>query len=225
MVVGSIYCDKIVHTKMHLLSTTWQTCIDAYSRASLKSNRALIYRIEGTETVNFTMLKGTIFVGYQNKNFLLCAKLPYSSNFPSRQNCVSMQRNDDEITIHWRSFIIVVFIKSKKEGKDQKSIQSSTTPDQGQHNGKEQKHNKTPHTREPRDQPFPSRWPQYINSIRVNAVLSTASIHRLIRAFAGRLLQTGIYHANLYSLQEDKYLVEMQCTNSYGHNKKPWWTL
>ena len=154
MVVGSIYCDKIVHTKMHLLSTTWQTCIDAYSRASLKSNRALIYRIEGTETVNFTMLKGTIFVGYQNKNFLLCAKLPYSSNFPSRQNCVSMQRNDDEITIHWRSFIIVVFIKSKKEGKDQKSIQSSTTPDQGQHNGKEQKHNKTPHTREPRDQPF-----------------------------------------------------------------------
>ena len=28
-VVGSIYCDKIVHTKKKLLSTTWQTCINA----------------------------------------------------------------------------------------------------------------------------------------------------------------------------------------------------
>ena len=29
------------------------------------------------------MLKGTIFVGYQNRNFLLCAKLPNSNNFGS----------------------------------------------------------------------------------------------------------------------------------------------
>ena len=89
MVVGSINCCKIVHTKKKLLSTTWQTCINAQSYASLKSNRALIYGIEGTETVNFKMLKGTIFVGYQNRNFLLqnvCAKLSRRSNIPSRQN-------------------------------------------------------------------------------------------------------------------------------------------
>ena len=77
------------------------------------------------------MLKGTIFVGYQNRNFLLCAKLPNSSNFPSRQ----MQRNDDEITIHRRSFIIAVFIKSKKEGKVLKLLQWGNTPDQRHHTG------------------------------------------------------------------------------------------
>ena len=57
MVVGSIYCDKIVHTNMHLLSSIWQTGINACSYASLKSNWALINRVEGTETVNFKMLK------------------------------------------------------------------------------------------------------------------------------------------------------------------------
>ena len=41
---------------------------------------------------------------------------------------------------------------SKKEGKDQESILSSTTPDPGV-----KKHNKTSHTREPRGQPFSSR--------------------------------------------------------------------
>ena len=85
-VVCSIYCDKIVHIKMHLLSTTWQTYINAYSYASLKSNRALINRVEGTESVKFKMLKGTIFVGDQNRNFLSCAKLPNSSNLRFSQN-------------------------------------------------------------------------------------------------------------------------------------------
>ena len=50
--------------------------------------------------------------------------------------------------------------KSKEEGKDQESIQSSTTPDPGYRIGKWQKHKKTSHTREPRGQPFPSRWSQ-----------------------------------------------------------------
>ena len=86
MVVGSIYCDKIVHTKMHLLLTTWQTCINAYSYASLKSNRALINRVQGTETVKFKILKGTIFVGNQNRNFPSCAELPNSSNLRLSQN-------------------------------------------------------------------------------------------------------------------------------------------
>ena len=83
MVVGSIYCDKIVHTKMHLLSSTWQTGINAYSYASLKSNRALINQVEGTETVNFKMLKGTIFVGYQNRNFLFLQNSPTVATFGS----------------------------------------------------------------------------------------------------------------------------------------------
>ena len=57
MVVGSIYCDKIVHTQVHLLSTIGQTCIKAYSHECLNSNKALIYQIEDTETetVNFKM--------------------------------------------------------------------------------------------------------------------------------------------------------------------------
>ena len=42
----------------------------------------------------------------------------------------------------------------KTEGKYQKSIQSSTTPDPGHHIGKQQKYNKKSHTREPRGQPF-----------------------------------------------------------------------
>ena len=46
--------------------------------------------------------------------------------------------------------------KSKEEGKDQESIQSSTTPDPGHHMGKRHKHEKTSHTRDPRDQPLPS---------------------------------------------------------------------
>ena len=47
--------------------------------------------------------------------------------------------------------------QSKEEGKIQESMQSYTTPDPGHRMGKSQKHNKTSHTGEPRDQPFPSR--------------------------------------------------------------------
>ena len=39
-------------------------------------------------------------------------------------------------------------MKSKEEGKDQESIQSSTIFDPGHHMGKWQKHKKTSHTRE-----------------------------------------------------------------------------
>ena len=52
--------------------------------------------------------------------------------------------------------------QSKEEGKDQESMQSITTP--GHHMGKWQKHKKTSLTREPRGQPFPSRWPSLILS-------------------------------------------------------------
>ena len=46
-------------------------------------------------------------------------------------------------------------------------------------------------------------------------------MHRRVRVFAVCLLQSGIWPAVLYSLQEDKYYVEIPCTNSYGHNKEP----
>ena len=46
--------------------------------------------------------------------------------------------------------------RSKEEGKDQASIQSSTTPNPEHRMGKCQKHKKTSRTREPRGQPFPS---------------------------------------------------------------------
>ena len=53
-------------------------------------------------------------------------------------------------------------LQSRKEGKDQESIQSSTTPDPGyqwESDNVTIRHNK----REPRGQPFPSRLPQGIN--------------------------------------------------------------
>ena len=50
-------------------------------------------------------------------------------------------------------------------------------------------------------------------------------MNRRVRAFAVCLLQSDIWHTVLYSLQEDKYYVEMLCTNSYGHNKEPCWPL
>ena len=52
--------------------------------------------------------------------------------------------------------------KSKKDNKDQESIQSSTTRVPGYQKGKQQNHNKN-HKQEPRGQPFPFRWPQGSN--------------------------------------------------------------
>ena len=55
------------------------------------------------------------------------------------------------------------YYKSKKEGKDQEFIQSSTTPDPGyqrESNNLKIRH----HKREPRGHPSPSRRPQGINA-------------------------------------------------------------
>ena len=49
---------------------------------------------------------------------------------------------------------------SKEESKDQEWIQLSNTPDLEHHKGKWQKHRKTPHIRQRKGQPFPSRWSQ-----------------------------------------------------------------
>ena len=55
--------------------------------------------------MNFKMLKGTIFVGYQIRNFLVqnvCVKLPSSSNIPSSQNwhrCSEMTPKERYINI------------------------------------------------------------------------------------------------------------------------------
>ena len=51
----------------------------------------------------------------------------------------------------------IVIEQSKEVGKNQELIQSSTTHDLGHGMGRLQKHKKTSHTREPRDQPFPTR--------------------------------------------------------------------
>ena len=55
-----------------------------------------------------------------------------------------------------------VDIKSKKEGKDQKPIQSSTTTDPG-YQGESDNVTNRHHKGEPRGQPFPSSWPQAID--------------------------------------------------------------
>ena len=52
--------------------------------------------------------------------------------------------------------------QSKKEGKDQELIQSSTKPDPG-YQWESDNVTNTHHKQEPRGQPFPSRWPQGIN--------------------------------------------------------------
>ena len=52
--------------------------------------------------------------------------------------------------------------QSKKEGKYQKSIQSSSTPDPG-YQWESDNFTIRHHKRQPRGQPFPSRWPQGIN--------------------------------------------------------------
>ena len=49
---------------------------------------------------------------------------------------------------------------SKYGGKYQESIQSSTTNEPGHYTRKWQSTIKTSHTREPRGQPFPSKWPK-----------------------------------------------------------------
>ena len=49
---------------------------------------------------------------------------------------------------HHKTITITI---TKKEGKDQESIQSSTTPDPGHKQGKVTKHKKTSHTRQPKD--------------------------------------------------------------------------
>ena len=48
-------------------------------------------------------------------------------------------------------------------------------------------------------------------------------MHRLIRAIVFAYATRHLW-AVLYSLLEDKCQVKMQGTNSYGHNKQPWWT-
>ena len=50
--------------------------------------------------------------------------------------------------------------KSKKEGKDRESIQSSTTPDPG-YQWENDNATIRQHKRELRGQPFPSRWPPH----------------------------------------------------------------
>ena len=53
----------------------------------------------------------------------------------------------------WR---VLLHLQSKKEGKDQESIQSSTTPDPG-YQCKSNNYTIRHHKREPRGQSFPSR--------------------------------------------------------------------
>ena len=74
----------------------------------------------------------------------------------------------------WSGFNISQDAKKSKEGKDQESIQSSTTPDPGHHMGKWQKHN---HTQESQEvHPFP------------------ASDHKDVRNRQNRLIKTNVKH-------------------------------
>ena len=67
-----------------------------------------------------------------------------------------MPQSESVILEMYERILSSFFLQSKKEGKDQESIQSSTTPDPGY---KWESDNVTikHHKREPRGQPFPSR--------------------------------------------------------------------
>ena len=68
---------------------------------------------------------------------------------------MAVSSEDTESFVRW-SFFKGARLQNKKEGKDQESIQSSTTPDPGyqwESDNVTIKH----HKREPRGQPFPSR--------------------------------------------------------------------
>ena len=70
--------------------------------------------------------------------------------------------------------ITMLWGQSKKGGKDQESIQPSTTSDPGYHMGKWQnpiKHRK----QDPRDQPFPSRWPQGAKAWQTQDILNNTN--------------------------------------------------
>ena len=63
------------------------------------------------------------------------------------------------------SAMLLWYVQSRKDSKDQESIQSSITPVPGYQMGKYQNHNKH-HKQEPRSQHFPFRWPQGSNEQR-----------------------------------------------------------
>ena len=74
----------------------------------------------------------------------------------------------NKVTINWFRYLVLTTeyitsknFQSKKDGKDQESIQSSTTPDPG-YQWESDNFTIRKHKREPRGHPFPSRWPQGI---------------------------------------------------------------
>ena len=76
--------------------------------------------------------------------------------------------------------------ESKKEGKNQESIQSSTTPDPG-YQWESDNFTIRHHKLEPRAQPFPSRWPQSLGKSCLNFFLANSDFFCLLITFANSL--------------------------------------
>ena len=87
------------------------------------------------------------FLGHTYFLFDKIARRQRVVNFIKRPNSVEVDQDLHRLSIP---------NKSKKGGKDQETIQLSSTPDPGYHKGNRQKYNKH-HHQEPRGQPFPSR--------------------------------------------------------------------
>ena len=115
---------------------------------TLKSGWSIVYIVE-SQDIFYLPLVMSAFCGPQN------ALITRVRSGPSQFAITTSVRNEFILS---KAYALNPdrLINSKKEGKDQESIQSSTTPDPGHHMGKSQIHNKTSHTREPRGQPFPS---------------------------------------------------------------------
>ena len=87
---------------------------------------------------------------------LLCNRNELGDEFNYMFNCDILSQKQNQILPIWSFRSPNSLKKSMKKGKDQESIQSSTTPDPG-YLWESDNFTNRHHKREPRGQPFPSR--------------------------------------------------------------------
>ena len=123
-------------------------------------------------------------------------------------------------------------LKCKSGCKDQESIQSSTTLDPGYH-WKSDKHTVKHHKREPRGQPFPSRWPQgtYINDAHKdtantrqknhNIHKSSTALKQSVKYFIGGLKTFSQHQPRPYSVVDQNIFGKVTKNTTNTTAKRP----
>ena len=117
------------------------------------------------------IFKATVLPAKSDSDTMFCLQgyrdLPFriwysSSGSAENKETCSVQVNVKRIVSNCKQIITQLCDQSKKDGKDQESTQSITTPDTG-YQWESNKLTIRHHKREPNCQTFPSRWPQGIN--------------------------------------------------------------